>query len=68
MAQITYTAAGATSVLNVPAWINQSVVLDPRTGAKWIPYYPDGGTIQPGINDTNAFIPQANPVVFRNPA
>jgi hypothetical protein len=26
------------------------------------------GNAQPGINDSNAFKPQANPVAFRNPA
>jgi hypothetical protein len=81
MAQLTVSAAGVTSILSLPNWINQSTNIDPRTGTAWTPYgVPFVGPYdtrpgpaqaadpQPGSNDTNAFTPQANKVTFTNPA
>jgi hypothetical protein len=73
----------ANSSISLPNWVDQSTLIDPTTGQLWV-QVPlkagattswggavaacSNGNAQPGINDSNAFKPQANPVAFRNPA
>jgi hypothetical protein len=73
----------ANSILNLPNWVDQSTLIDPATGQTWV-QVPlkagfttswggavvalSNGSPQPGINGSDAFKPQANAVVFRNPS
>src|ERR1700737_389597 len=61
MPQITYTAAGAVSTtLNLPNWVDQSTLIDPQTGVRWVGSYMGPFSRQPGTFDATQ--PQANPI------
>jgi hypothetical protein len=69
MSQITITAGGTNSTLNLPNGTLPQI--DPLTGASWNPQWRGPGNVswaQPGTADTSLTAPQANKVTFRNPA